>query len=463
MINDLATAIINKDATQVQALLSAGVDVNDIDCYGFTPLIEAAIVNELSLARTLLEHGADPKEPDQIGGTALHWAVENNNIQLANLLLEHGADPNAYNYCSEPVLAKAILRGNKPMRQSLIQAGANLDFARDYIYFKLLGHRFSLRTSIDMVDHEQRFTNLNLEGFFLEFSIKLFTFSLTDYIKNYEARNSQTWIPALQKTRVALEIANQLLRYQQYLVKVERYWQDIQPLLQQEPLILPIGCEGHASVFIKYGRYLVYCDRRRHHAFTNGILIFEIGKPAAWNEDLIKVLLYEKKPEEFLYQVLPQQLELNLVTRMIIEPQVAGNCSWANIEAIIPAVLFLLTEDVNKYRGQVVDTNHPVVQFFHHWREWDQQRALQFLSQDFPSASPMRKASFIALFTAIVFQCCQADREQDLQLAARLLKMIHTPQYEYIVQQYLNVYCIKNTTQVGANFKRVLELASLYG
>ena len=87
-----------------------GEDVNQIDEYGFTPLIEAAIVDNIEISQLLLDQGADPNQQDVTGGTALQWAAENNNLRLCKLLLEHKANPNAYNFAGQPVLVMPTLR-----------------------------------------------------------------------------------------------------------------------------------------------------------------------------------------------------------------------------------------------------------------------------------------------------------------------------------------------------------------
>ena len=93
----LSEDIVERRVPDYDAHLKEGRTFDDIDEYGFTPLIEAAIVDNIRITQLLLANGANPNQQDVTGGTAIQWAVENNNLALAKLLLDHRADPNAYN------------------------------------------------------------------------------------------------------------------------------------------------------------------------------------------------------------------------------------------------------------------------------------------------------------------------------------------------------------------------------
>ena len=49
----LADAIIQQDIQQVQNILQYGDDVNSLDQYGYTPLIESAIMDNIEIAKIL--------------------------------------------------------------------------------------------------------------------------------------------------------------------------------------------------------------------------------------------------------------------------------------------------------------------------------------------------------------------------------------------------------------------------
>jgi len=77
-------------------LLSLGVDVNDRDFAGFTPLHHCAqhLGNEVTLkmAERLIRAGADVNAKNRFGDTPLHECVEANKIDMIQLLVNNGAD-----------------------------------------------------------------------------------------------------------------------------------------------------------------------------------------------------------------------------------------------------------------------------------------------------------------------------------------------------------------------------------
>src|SRR6056300_1586157 len=75
----------------VRFLIEKGFDVNYQDASeDYTPLICAAMENELHIAKLLLEHGADPNK-DAHGESPLGFALSNRIIDMIKLLLENGA------------------------------------------------------------------------------------------------------------------------------------------------------------------------------------------------------------------------------------------------------------------------------------------------------------------------------------------------------------------------------------
>lgn len=85
------------DISQVNILLSRGVDVNTKDKYGFTPLHYAARDSNSyskTLTKLLLEHGANINAKDLYGTTPLHIASNLGNRSLVKVLVENGADVN---------------------------------------------------------------------------------------------------------------------------------------------------------------------------------------------------------------------------------------------------------------------------------------------------------------------------------------------------------------------------------
>jgi hypothetical protein len=74
--NRLVEAALADNATEIAALLDAGVDVDSVDAFGMTPLMHAAAEGRLEATCLLLHRGADTEARDCDEYTALHHACE---------------------------------------------------------------------------------------------------------------------------------------------------------------------------------------------------------------------------------------------------------------------------------------------------------------------------------------------------------------------------------------------------
>lgn len=459
----LAQAIIHQNYAAVRQYLASGGEVNTTDEFGFTPLIETAIVNDVELTKLLIDHGADVNEPDMVGGTALYWAVENNNLAMTRLLLEKGANPNVYNNNGEPIFVKPILRRQTELKLLLYEYNTSASFAVDFINAKLLGHRYDLHGSVDIVSPAGDFVEVGFEGFFLEFSLNLVRHSLEEYVQNYAARNAQQNFPIFSLCIDALHCAAKLIQFQQYQVRRDEHYEVIDSLLDRELLIIPCNYEGHAITFVWYKNILIRCDRRKDGDTMNGINVFNIRNVDAMNKTLIRKLIYERKDEKFIRDGLSRLLNLELKARVMITPQMSGNCSWANVVSVVPAIYYLFSGGIRfDSDNGLVDYDHPALVAYREWRDWDRLRSLQYFIKEFDTSDKKRKASIASLLGSVLFQRFHHQNVNNMPTAQRILKILKTPGYEYVLKNYLDHYYHGKRTPMGENLKKLIEACESY-
>ncbi len=462
-MSTLAKQIIFGSLNDVATYLRRGdVALNEIDEYGYSPLIQTAIVDNLAKAKLIIEAGADVNFTDLTGRCALHWAADNNNAELVLLLLQNNANPNAYTRAGQPVLAMPFLRNQDQIKKILYQYGADLNFAQDFINAKLLGHRFELEGRVDILDNKGTFIEVEFEGFYLEFSLAIVAESLRDFKNNFGAKHLREYFPALQIIINALRSGAELIRFQHYLVEIKEHEDKINSLLKANPLLIPIAYEGHAISFIKFDDWLVRCDRGEYGRNFGTVIFYKMGQPHLVNKDLIKNLIYKRQGKHFIDEGLIQMLQLKPIAQLPLSVQISGNCSWANIEAVIPTMMFILLLQNQRSRGviEVEECKKKALHFYNQWLEWDKNRALYFGINSFYQSNPARKATKAAILAAILFQQCQYLRTEDRTKAEKILPILLIPEYRYILKSYYKVFePVKDNEQI----KNLNEFLDEYG
>jgi hypothetical protein len=449
----IANDIISGRIPDFDLYVREGESLDDIDEYGFTPLIETAITRRPNIAELLIARGVDVNKPDVTGRTALHWAVDNNDLELTRLLLEHGANANAYTRSGLSILVYPVLRGQDPLKHVLYQHGAKLDFALDFIYAKLLGHRFELQGDVDIVNAEGEFIELDYEGFILEFTVAVIKDSLRRFTSSYSTKQLRQHFSYVYSIMDAFSIADSLLKLQHQVSLTDTHHEEIAQLIQAPMLILPAASRGHALGFIKYQNWWAKIDRGENSLKEGSVNIYRITNPDVFNVQFIQEFLYKKQTRRYYHQHINQALGLVHFGQIPITSQIAGNCSWANMQAIIP-VAYVLQQLTRVSEGFSYDD---ALALYAAWNEWDQDRALDECVQRFYLANPIRKASYAAMLGAVLFQACDDKNSHHLKRAEKILTILTLPDYYYILQSYLDEYCIKRLTRKGNNLLKLLD------
>ncbi len=124
-----------KEGKTIISLVEQGADVHEVDSFGLTPLMRAALFNSSAqVIKALIECGSDVgrREP-QYKSTALQLASNHNpHPQIIEALVEAGSDIYDVNYLGETALIMAVNSQNATkVISALIRSGSDVN-AKDY-------------------------------------------------------------------------------------------------------------------------------------------------------------------------------------------------------------------------------------------------------------------------------------------------------------------------------------------
>lgn len=451
----LSKKIIYDSDQEVINFLKSNPELDVIDEYGYTPLIQTAIVNSTTKAKILLDAGAKVDFQDLTGRTALFWAADNNNLELCKLCLKHGANPNAYSSGAQPILVMPLMKNQQEVKKLLIASGAKLDFAQDFLNAKLLGHCFELEGRTDIVDTNNTFIEVELEGFYLRFTLEIITNSLIEFKNNFGAKKLRQYFSKLDIIISSLQTAIKLIQLQNYLIKIDHFLNQINTLLETNPLILPISFGGHAITLIKYYDWFIRCDRGEYGLEHGTVIYNEMRYPTRLTKTLYRELLYKRQYPESINVALANHLGLEPKKTLPLPVQKTGNCSWANVEAIVPALMFLLLYDENSNNYQACEQK--ALYFYNEWREWDKKRSLDFCLQSLATSDQARKAAKVSILAAILFQACDYNNQNDREKANKILSVLTQLEYRQVLKCYANTFSQSQDNPLWKNFSEYLE------
>jgi len=122
--NDLHRAAKKGDIETVTKLLmetNMKTTVNAVDENGFTPLMYASIIGDLSITELLIENGADVNAQNQSGATALMLAAKYNHMKMCKKLVNAGANAKLRTTNRQTAFSIASQYGNYELAEYLAQ------------------------------------------------------------------------------------------------------------------------------------------------------------------------------------------------------------------------------------------------------------------------------------------------------------------------------------------------------
>lgn len=456
----LSEIIIYEDSLSLRKILASNSPpMNVIDEYGYTPLIQTAIVNDPEKTKLILQQEADPNFSDLVGRVGLHWAADNNNFTLCLLLLKAGADPNLPTMAGQSPLVMPLLRGNKKISSLLIEYGASIDFANDFIMAKLLAHRFNMGGHVDILDNQKKLIEINLEGFFLEFSLSAIIQSFREFSSSIETSDFFEASKNIKLTNLALKRAESLIKFQHYSVDTDKHDQEIESIIETEPIFLPVACQGHVISLVKLHSLLIYCDRGElGRNRGSSIIVYHLPIPELITPGYIKRMLFTRQDRSFFESEMLEFLHLKPLCSLPLKIQRVGNCSWSNTEGAILILLFLsfysdLPEIEEKKRVQLSFKKAKLI--FERWQAWDRHIALTRCFDSFECGSKERKLTKCALLATLVVQMVEDQNDPYLMRNTKaILDLLTNPKYNYILKIYWREL---NRNQKNINLVRKLS------
>lgn len=125
---ELLERVYAGDRAGVEAALAGGASLEEVDIYGYTPLLQATQDGNVELVSLLLARGANPNAVSKTGYTPLHAAADKGNVAIIDLLLAKGASLNAREqYRNWTPLHRALTQNRNAAIARLIAAGAGVD------------------------------------------------------------------------------------------------------------------------------------------------------------------------------------------------------------------------------------------------------------------------------------------------------------------------------------------------
>jgi hypothetical protein len=442
-------------------LIESGANVNERDAWGFTPLIQATIMNKIAMAEFLLKHNAKIDQTDITGQTALQWAVNRRNRDLVQLFLEYKANPNHYSRDGQPVLVNPILRGEQDLIQLLLKAGADVTFPHDYINAKLIGHRYELQGKADIINAQGKFIELDFEGFYLEFSVGIILRTLMTFFNSKVGKAYPAYNTIIQKIIRTLKMASELVQYKYTKEGPKLYDAAIREGLKEDLVLVPVSYAGHAITFVKYKNFFAKCDRGVKE-IVDTVVANHVGNPYALNADFLKDLMFNNKSDEYINTEIKKILRLSPFTTLPARYQLSGNCSWANVEASVPAMMLLLMfrGDVTA-RGEIAALKNSIMAYYDTWVEWDKDRVLDECIENFHEANRPRQASIATILGAILLQRCRPTEPKEVARARKIINILIIPEFNFILRNYINIYCTQAAGALGQDFTKLLKMLGL--
>jgi ankyrin repeat protein len=123
--------VYHDDAETAAVLVKAGANVNAVNRYGVSPLVQACKNGNAGMVKLLLDAGADVNATLKGGETTLMLAARSGDPEAVAMLLVRGVNPNARERLGQTALMWAAAEGHTAVIRTLLRAGADIHATLD--------------------------------------------------------------------------------------------------------------------------------------------------------------------------------------------------------------------------------------------------------------------------------------------------------------------------------------------
>eukprot|EP01132_Coremiostelium_polycephalum_P000568 gene568-713_t len=116
-------AVEHGDIALIQALITAGIDINTMDCDGKSPLYKSFELGNIAMTQALIAMGAALNAQDTNGKTLLHHAILHGSQTVVHALIQAGAQVNVSDYQGNHELHRAAEANQDTLVAYLVAAG----------------------------------------------------------------------------------------------------------------------------------------------------------------------------------------------------------------------------------------------------------------------------------------------------------------------------------------------------
>ncbi len=125
---EIFNAVKAEDTSLFLEMMAAGIDVNEKDENGNTPLIIASSHDKVKFAKFIIDMGANVNKKNYRGTAPLHRAASIGSVEIINLLLDNDAFVDMPDLEGITPLMSAVIAGKQSSVEVLINRGANVAF-----------------------------------------------------------------------------------------------------------------------------------------------------------------------------------------------------------------------------------------------------------------------------------------------------------------------------------------------